>query len=128
MAKWEPEDLSALDLRILIERLRGIYRNIEGSVSYQSTPIGLEAARRLELVFKLLDARLDADLVLEMAKAAYGAANEEVNKEHRDWELPSWDNAPPIDQLGWVAGVGAAILKFLSSIQEGGGADGIMGK
>ena len=128
MTKWKPEDLSTLDLRILIERLRGVYRNVGVSVLYQPSPLELEAARRLELCLRLLDGRINADLVLEMAKAAYEAANKETSKENRDWELPSWDNAPPIDKLGWVTGVGTGIFKFLSSLREGGGADGIMGK
>jgi|SRR6266853_4816031 len=131
MAKWETEDLSVLDLHILIERLRGIYPNVHRAdtvVRRQPSRLELEAARRLELLVKLINSQINIDLVLEMAQAAYEAANRETSKEYRDRDLPSWDKAPQIDREGWIAGIAAGVCKFLSSLQEGGDADGIMGK
>jgi|SRR6266853_486976 len=123
MAKWEPEDLSALDLRIIIERLRGMYRNNGVPVSYQPSRIELEAARRLELVCNLLLSEITTDLVLEMAKVAYEAASKECN----DFDWP-WDDAALSYRAAWVTGTAAGIVKFLNSLQEGGVAHGIMGK
>ena len=121
MAKWEPEDLTKLDLRIIIGRLRGIYRNAQGPVTYQPSLIELEAARRLERCLHLLMSKIDTDLALEMAKAAYEAACKDAN-------VPAaWVDVTSSHKAAWVVGVGAGVVKFLSSLNEGGDADGIMG-
>lgn len=128
MAKWgtNNDDLAALDLRIIIERLRGIYRNIEGPVSYQSSRIELEAARRLELTANLLLGTITTDLILEVTEAAYEKAREDLGE--GSCLSIAWHEAPEVMKEAWVAGIGVGLVKFLSSIQEGGGADGIMGK